>query len=247
MIRSRFRGEMRKRFAFLKRRIITLVVDLDGVVVVNAADDKLDKFRDGVKKAVDETLGDGKWVEPFVEAAYTAGNLRAHGDILPKTGKSATEAAIDKAKASRTLKTGEVGRGKLRSLFTRTAEYIKTAAQSVVSGVVGVVSKLLGKTANEVASAATAEVNKVLETRALPTANHEPVHAQAEGYLDMAGVLGATVVRNVAEFRTSGDAHVCKVCQALNGKKYTLEDAHGVIPVHVGCRCGWMVAPVDGA
>ena len=39
------------------------------------------------------------------------------------------------------------------------------------------------------------------------------------------------------EFRTAGDNRVCSRCQALEGKVYTLDEAEGVIPVHIGCRC----------
>ena len=38
-----------------------------------------------------------------------------------------------------------------------------------------------------------------------------------------------------AEFTTAGDERVCDICAALEGNKYTLDEAEGIIPVHPQC------------
>jgi hypothetical protein len=38
-------------------------------------------------------------------------------------------------------------------------------------------------------------------------------------------------------FRTVGDEFVCGICEDLEDKTYTINEARGVIPVHPNCRC----------
>jgi SPP1 gp7 family putative phage head morphogenesis protein len=46
------------------------------------------------------------------------------------------------------------------------------------------------------------------------------------------GVLG---IRVLAEWVTAGDDRVCDVCASLEGKKFTLDEVEGMIPVHPNC------------
>ena len=48
------------------------------------------------------------------------------------------------------------------------------------------------------------------------------------------GIAGVEVM---AEFVNAGDDRVCPICSSLQGKLYTLDEAEGLIPVHVNCRC----------
>ena len=49
-----------------------------------------------------------------------------------------------------------------------------------------------------------------------------------------AGVEGVEVL---AEHLTAGDDRVCNQCAPLEGKRYELDEAEYVIPVHPQCRC----------
>jgi SPP1 gp7 family putative phage head morphogenesis protein len=59
-------------------------------------------------------------------------------------------------------------------------------------------------------------------------------HAANIGEYRAAGAMGISVL---AEHLTAGDGRVCPKCAPLNGKKYTLEEAEYIIPVHPQCRC----------
>jgi SPP1 gp7 family putative phage head morphogenesis protein len=59
-------------------------------------------------------------------------------------------------------------------------------------------------------------------------------HAANMGEYRAAGAMGISVL---AEHLTAGDGRVCPKCAPLNGKKYTLEEAEYIIPVHPQCRC----------
>ena len=48
------------------------------------------------------------------------------------------------------------------------------------------------------------------------------------------GVLNIEVM---AEFKTAGDMRVCEKCASLEGKRFTLDEIEGMIPVHPECRC----------
>lgn len=59
-------------------------------------------------------------------------------------------------------------------------------------------------------------------------------HSANMGEYKAAGALGIEVL---AEHLTAGDARVCPQCAPLNGKRYDLESAENMIPVHPQCRC----------
>jgi len=43
-----------------------------------------------------------------------------------------------------------------------------------------------------------------------------------------------------AEFYTALDERTCEECSALHGDIYPIDEAHGIIPVHPGCRCTYI-------
>lgn len=74
------------------------------------------------------------------------------------------------------------------------------------------------------------------------------VGAAAEAVLNRLAELGIGLVSPEIEnlFTTAGDSRVCPTCQELASRDtgrgpgvYSVADARGLIPVHVGCRCGW--------
>lgn len=72
-------------------------------------------------------------------------------------------------------------------------------------------------------------------------ARTEIVRAHAEATLNRFEDLGVSQVGAAVEmeFTTAGDAKVCVRCNDLEGVLFTVDDARGVIPVHIGCRCAW--------
>lgn len=59
-------------------------------------------------------------------------------------------------------------------------------------------------------------------------------HAANMAEYRSAGLMG---IKIKAEHHTAGDKRVCKLCEPLDEKIYTLDEAENVIPVHPGCRC----------
>lgn len=75
---------------------------------------------------------------------------------------------------------------------------------------------------------------------------HELQSEYASGQLEAFREAGVAEVRLQAEFTTAGDGKVCRACQARVGQVYTLEEAEGIIPLHIGCRCIWLAVLVAG-
>ena len=48
------------------------------------------------------------------------------------------------------------------------------------------------------------------------------------------GVLGVEIL---AEFVTAGDERVCPECASLEGRRFTVDEAEGLVPRHPQCRC----------
>lgn len=42
------------------------------------------------------------------------------------------------------------------------------------------------------------------------------------------------------QFLAAVSDRTCEICLGLNGKIYNINESHGVIPVHTGCRCTWL-------
>lgn len=78
--------------------------------------------------------------------------------------------------------------------------------------------------------------------RAEMLARTEIIRTFAEATLNEFENWGVEGVTALAEFQNAGDDRVCPVCEGLQGKIYTLKEAHGVIPVHTFCRCCWLPA-----
>lgn len=66
------------------------------------------------------------------------------------------------------------------------------------------------------------------------------IHAHSEGQLDAFEELGVKELGVKAEWSTAGDDRVCVECASMEGKVFSMEEARGLIPLHVACRCAWI-------
>ena len=70
------------------------------------------------------------------------------------------------------------------------------------------------------------------------------ISAHAEGQLDGFEMVGVKRVGIRAEWVTAKDEHVCRQCAQREQRTYTLLQARGLLPFHVGCRCVWRLSRV---
>ena len=92
------------------------------------------------------------------------------------------------------------------------------------------------------------EQTRLTMRQANALARTEIVRAHAEATLNRFEDLGVSGVGAAVEmeFTTAGDTKVCARCEGLEGVLFTIDEARGVIPVHISCRCSWFPVGIVG-
>ena len=207
------------------------------LLIFDAPNDEDPKFRRWFRSKVKEGISGSKWSKKYTDAAYRKG-IRNSYSIL-KTAKSFDEVqAIQKQAAhvtasEKAFKRNHSGLGKINAaISTKISSHV---AEGVLKDLKSdVVAKKIKK-----------DVQGISASRARMLARTEMASAQAEGTLATFKEAGVAQVKNVAEFNTAGDGNVCARCEALSGMQYSIEEAHGIIPVHPNCRCTWIPVELD--
>ena len=221
----------------------------------HADPDKLRAFHDWLKGQLRSVLV-GKTEEElwrrYVEAGWRKGAGRAFDDV---NGARKALSAGDQRK----LDFYDGSRAEfLRSSFgaPESVEKVKLLAARSFDDLEGVTDEMSVRmsralTDGLVQGQGPAEVARALNdvadlglSRAMTVARTELIAAHAEGQLTALEQLGVEEVGAAVEFSDAGDDAVCPKCQALEGVVLKLAEAHGVIPVHPGCRCAWIPANV---
>lgn len=187
-------------------------------------------------------LPDGtRWSDEYVRHAYRKGADDASRRV----------ARID-AGASGSASVGfdvPIHRNTLETLMERnerglegiTAETRKQVARTLADGM------LEGRNPKDIARDINDRVDKIGITRARTHARTTVVGSYNEAslrrYEQMMGADAEVTV--LAEFQTARDSRVCPECASMEGRRYSVREARGVIPVHPRCRCAW--APVTGS
>ena len=200
-----------------------------------------DKVDEGVLEVVGGTKGK-PWTAKYVESAYRKGILRAYSDTNKKSKLKdiayfggAKEQFLKMALASPVLMS------QLELLATRSFNLLKGVSDQMSDRMSLILAEGLahGYSPQKIAREMTKAVSSLSKKRALMIARTEIINAHAEGQLDSFALLGVSEVRAEVEFSTSKDEKVCSACATLEGKRYTIDAARGVIPVHPSCRCAW--------
>lgn len=81
-------------------------------------------------------------------------------------------------------------------------------------------------------------INEVINdySRAQLIARTEVIRIANEGHLGMMEAKGTKYVKWIA---APEDGRLCKLCKEKDGKIFTVAEAHGMIPLHCRCRCGF--------
>lgn len=188
------------------------------------------------------------WQAKYVDSAYRKGFVRSYTEVRPPAGASSPEFyAGGRQQFLRDAFSAPERLDKLKLLYTRNFENLKGITQDMSAKLGQVLAEGLaaGHHPRKVAKRMAAEIEGITNKRAILLARTEIIHAHAEGQLDGFEDLGVEELELLAEFLTAGDSRVCPRCQALAGRRFTVAEARGIIPVHPLCRCVW--AAVTGA
>jgi SPP1 gp7 family putative phage head morphogenesis protein len=182
------------------------------------------------------SIASGPWTTRYAQDAYRRGLLNAY--LKTAKVKPSEEAFLREA-------LGEaIYSDKLRLLGSRAYELLKGINAEVGAQLNRILAQGLmeGTSASDLASQMTSQIEDMTTVRAMKIARTELIYAHAEGQLDAFEKLGTEELRVEAEWVTAGDERVCPSCSAYEGRRFTIEQARGLIPMHVNCRCSW--APV---
>lgn len=183
------------------------------------------------------------WSAPFIESAYSKGLLRSYvqthkADLAksPAWLSGTREAFLRESFAL------PIVREKIEILATRSFNSMQGISQQIGSQLNRILADgmVRGEGPLAVARTMNKSIASINRARARVIARTEMVYAQAEGQLDGFARLGVTQVSAKVEWSTAGDALVCPDCDEMEGTVYTLDQAHGLIPLHPNCRCAWI-------
>jgi SPP1 gp7 family putative phage head morphogenesis protein len=264
-LRRTFWAALRRRYAKVKQAVKQEVVDNDALGIgFNApvtgemaglvsnqefwayldTPEKIDAFMLWINSVVEREVMTVDWHKGFIESSYRKGLTRAFNDTRKKARAAQSEDFYEGTKKEfmdqafsqpQTLETVAVVFGQsfqaLKGINAAMATSIRSAlAESLARG------DSIPATARVIMDS----IDIISARRARLIAQTEVTRAHAEGQLDAFEKLGVEELGALIEWSTAGDGRVCPKCNSMNGKRYTPQEARGLIPLHPGCRCAWI-------
>jgi len=175
-----------------------------------------------------------EWQNKYVKSAYARGVEQA--DVqLRKIGITVPQSPI-----AVTLSL-PVHADNLAALYTRNFEELRGITSAMSQQISRVLAEGLaqGLNARDIAKLMTGRVRAIGINRATVLARTEIIRVHAESSLTRYEQLGISEVSGFVEF-SSSNIGVCPICEELEGKRFTIAEARGIIPVHPNCRCTWI-------
>lgn len=197
---------------------------------------------------------ESSWANKYIDSAYLQGIRRARAE-LKKAGFDLSRFGTDPTSQASIVAMfhSPVHAETVAMLYTRVYEDLKTVANAMNASVRRELAEALrtgisrgfaeGKAADTIARGIVKSLNngikKIGMNRARTITRSEIVRAHHQSniaeYRQMSKDLQVTVK---AEFSTANDDRVCPECASLEGRKFTLDEAEGLIPVHPNCVIG---------
>jgi len=193
------------------------------------------------------------WTATFLERAHTTGWNQATG-LLFQRGVS-----VRNVPDSELLKR-PIPASQLRQLYTRTYENLTEISDAAAATLRDELSRGLaaGENPRKIADRLTKKLRDIQHTRLRTLARTEIINSHSLATLDRYEEAGVDVVSH-GEWTTASDLRVCRICRALEGKRFTIDEMRtatftlpGVSfeiqlrpPAHPNGRC--VVLPAVGA
>lgn len=247
-LRKAWTGDFNRKFTELQKRINKLIVEEDcfGLVktphvVLNAGfsfqstAQQLAAFQQWLKQQVSILLladGERSWWRKYIIDGFRKGQGRVFDDFKNVDRTTPHYQFLKQAFNN------PVSEERVEVLAARVFTELKGVTDAMAQQISRELTDGLtqGMNPKQIAKNINDKVEGIGKNRARMIAQTETIRAHAEGQLDELERMGVSHVGVQVEFAAAHKG-ACPICQKLNGKKYTLEKARGVIPVHVCCRC----------
>jgi len=179
-------------------------------------------------------VGSG-WQNKYVRASYSVGVTHADR-ALRAVGQEPPPGAL-----AQTLNQ-PIHAEKLQLLFSRNFNELRGVTNAQAQSLSRIVTEGLatGQGPREVARNISRSIRTIGVNRGRVIARTETIRAHATATLTRFQQSGVETVEGFAEFATAGDDRVCQTCQDLEGKRFPIDEAVSIIPVHANCRCVWL-------
>lgn len=203
--------------------------------------------------------GAKRWSDTYIESSYQKGMMDSYGKLVKAGGKKATE-KLGTTNATDFVKVGfgmPFHADRVGLLYIRAFDELKGITASMERTISSSLAESLaeGRSPYQVARILMSRIEDTGEDlgfedtmgrqvpalqRARVLARTEIIRAHAEANLNTFEEAGIEGVAVEAEWVTAGDDRVCPRCAPMEGKQYSIQDAHGRIPLHPQCRCTWV-------
>jgi SPP1 gp7 family putative phage head morphogenesis protein len=174
------------------------------------------------------------WQHTYIRNAYRKGVEHAEQAMQSEGIASASEVSADAFNAPRHTDAAQMLYARAyRELDGVTAKMGQEMSRTLAEGLTQ------GKNPRAVARDLNDRVDKVGIRRGRLIARTETIRAHNEGalnrYQDFEKRMDGVTVK--AEWSTAADARVCPRCAMLEGRRFKMKEARGLIPLHPLCRC----------
>ncbi|MBW1723509.1 MAG: minor capsid protein [Deltaproteobacteria bacterium] len=189
--------------------------------------------RPGTRPGVEEA-----WTDKYIQTAYQKGIIRARKE-LEKAGYTVGPAEVEglPGRISGAF-LQPVHADKVGMLFSRTFSELKGITAAMDQSISRILATGIaeGRNPMELARDLNAQVKKIGINRARTMARTEVIRAHHVATVQEYRLAGLEGVQVRAEWATAG-YDVCPICEALEGKVFSLDEIEGMIPAHPNCRC----------
>lgn len=203
-----------------------------------------------------------QWTDTFVRRAYEVGVSRADSELenigvtltpspvslSPVIGLPLASDLLSRAeKASAIIESSPQHLDRLGMAYTRTFTDLKGITEAMDVSISRTLAQGLldGKSPIEISKDLLANVENIGIRRAKLLAQTEVIRTHHQAMMQEFKNYSILDVIVLAEYVTTNDGRVCPKCKALDGKRYTLDQAMNIIPQHPGCRCMVIPVPVE--
>lgn len=211
---------------------------------------KVEQFRSWLQQQIDAKVlevnvrpGQKPWVAQYVESAWQKGMMRSYTEMRPDImAETPAWYRGSREQFVRSAFNQPLMMSKIEMVGARAFESMKGITDTISTQLSRILmdGMIAGRGPVAVARDMQRSIAGMSRSRAMTIARTEIIHAHAEGQLDGFEMLGVKEVMAQVEWLTAGDDRVCPSCEDLEGQTFSIQEAHGMIPLHPNCRCAWM-------